>query len=142
MARLQEISMLPKISHNLCLFSKQFTNPKNFFFAKAFSFPMRKHTDYALILNRRSFLMVKSDFLRFSVKDFILDESFQHWISNPNQKPSNEWGEWLAIYPERVSVVEEAKSFISTVSKALDEVVELEEVEESWMAVHGRLVLV
>ena len=103
---------------------------------------MRKHTVHALILNRHSFLMVKSDFLRFSVKDFILDESFQHWINNPSQMPSSEWEEWLTIHPERVSVVEKARSFISVISEGLDEDVELEEAEESWMAVHGRLVLV
>lgn len=102
---------------------------------------MRKDRDYALILNRRSFLMVKSDFLQFSAKDFILDESFQHWINNPNQMPSSEWQEWLAIHPERASAIEKAKSFISAVSEALDEVVALEEAEESWMEIQGRLVL-
>lgn len=83
--------------------------------------------------------MVKSDFIQFSVRDFILDESFQHWINNPESVPSDEWGEWLAKYPEQRSVVEEAKSFISVVRVALDEEVALEEVEESWMDVQSRL---
>ncbi|MEO5979061.1 MAG: hypothetical protein ABIS36_23070 [Chryseolinea sp.] len=85
--------------------------------------------------------MVKSDFLQFSIKDFILNESFQHWITNPHHVPSEEWPEWLAKYPERVLVVEKAQSFISVVRESLDELVDLEEVEESWMDVQSRLVL-
>lgn len=85
--------------------------------------------------------MVKSDFLRFSANDFILDDSFQQWVINPHVVPSPDWHDWLREFPTQKPVVEKAKSFVKEMMKVLDEaaVITLEDAETGWKEIENRL---
>jgi transmembrane sensor len=50
------------------------------------------------------------DYARFSVKDFIMDEYFQSWVSNPDGNIDAYWQSWLEENPHKRSEVEEARA--------------------------------
>jgi ferric-dicitrate binding protein FerR (iron transport regulator) len=51
----------------------------------------------------------------YSVKDFILDESFQQWVLQPDEATVIFWTSWLKLHPEKQTTVEEAKNIIRSV---------------------------
>ena len=50
------------------------------------------------------------DYVRFSVKDFIMDEYFQSWVFNPAGNVDAFWQTWLEENPDKRADVEEARS--------------------------------
>jgi len=55
------------------------------------------------------------DYADYSVKDFILDESFQKWVLQPDDAICTFWNSWLELHPEKQSVVDEARSTIQSI---------------------------
>ncbi|HPE57649.1 MAG: DUF4974 domain-containing protein [Bacteroidales bacterium] len=45
----------------------------------------------------------------FSVEDFLQDETFLSWVSNPDSRHACYWNEWSARHPEALATIEEAK---------------------------------
>lgn len=54
------------------------------------------------------------NYKNYSVKDFILDESFQKWILHPDEATCSFWESWLKLHPEKQATVEEARNFIKS----------------------------
>jgi transmembrane sensor len=50
------------------------------------------------------------DYVRFSVKDFIMDEHFQTWVFSPVGTVDAYWQNWLDENPEKRADVEEARA--------------------------------
>lgn len=50
----------------------------------------------------------------YSVKDFILDESFQKWVLQPNEAICAFWESWLKLHPEKQATVDEARNIIKS----------------------------
>ncbi|HFC76822.1 MAG TPA: FecR family protein [Candidatus Moranbacteria bacterium] len=48
----------------------------------------------------------------YNSEDFIKDEFFIHWVTQPNQKTNEFWSNWLAENPEKETQVAAAKTFI------------------------------
>ena len=51
----------------------------------------------------------------YSVKDFILDESFQQWVLCPDKENNAFWASWLNFHPEKKAIVDEAKNIIRSI---------------------------
>lgn len=51
----------------------------------------------------------------YSVKDLILDESFQQWVLCPDEENNAFWTSWLNLHPEKQSLVDEAKNIIRSI---------------------------
>ena len=54
------------------------------------------------------------NYVDYSVKDFILDESFQKWVLQPDEDTRAFWEPWLKLHPEKQATVDEAKNFIKS----------------------------
>lgn len=48
----------------------------------------------------------------YTVEDLVLDEFFQKWIYAPDEETNLYWQEFLALYPHRHKVLEEARLFL------------------------------
>lgn len=58
------------------------------------------------------------DLINYSVKDFMLNESFQKWILEPDEGVNVFWEHWLAAYPDKAELVREATSMILSIKEA------------------------
>lgn len=58
------------------------------------------------------------DLKNYSVKDFVLSESFQKWVLEPDAEAKIFWEDWLNAHPDKVELVREAKSMIQSMKKA------------------------
>jgi transmembrane sensor len=57
------------------------------------------------------------DLSNFSTKDFLLNESFQRWVLEPDEAAKSFWNDWLATHPEKYEMVIEARIQIETMHK-------------------------
>lgn len=98
---------------------------------------MRKVWGLALYLNRRTHLMLKIDFLKYSVKDFLLDESFQQWVIQPHKPPVTAWPDWLKEHPEKNIKVNKARAMMEQLKAGLTEDVSHEDRKEVWLKINN-----
>jgi len=49
------------------------------------------------------------DYIHFSTNDFVMDEHFQSWVWNPDEKTNAFWRSWLVAHPQKADEVEEAR---------------------------------
>ncbi len=63
----------------------------------------------------------------YGVDDFIKDNFFVEWVSNPNSKSNEFWAKWMASHPEQVPTIMQAQQFIT--SLGYDDYEELREDE-------------
>jgi len=54
----------------------------------------------------------------FSLEDFLQDEFFHKWVSDPYSKEAELWEQWLEENPEKRKVAEEAKKIIESLEDA------------------------
>jgi transmembrane sensor len=52
------------------------------------------------------------DLSNYAVKDFVLDESFQKWILEPDVESKIFWEDWLNAHPDKIELITEARSTI------------------------------
>lgn len=60
------------------------------------------------------------DLSNYVVKDFVLNESFQKWILQPDDEVQFFWMNWLSAHPEKYDVIMEAKFLIQNIHASLD----------------------
>ena len=58
------------------------------------------------------------DLIIYSVKDFVLNESFQKWTLEPDEELNIFWEDWLNSHPDKMALVREARSTILTIREA------------------------
>jgi hypothetical protein len=61
------------------------------------------------------------DLSNYVVKDFVLNESFQKWILQPDDEIQFFWTKWLTNHPEKYEVIMEAKLFIQNIHTSIEE---------------------
>jgi hypothetical protein len=66
-------------------------------------------------------LSIAMDLENYSVKDFILNESFQKWILEEDEEANIFWEEFQNAHPNKAELICEAKSAILSLSKANDQ---------------------
>ena len=58
------------------------------------------------------------DLINYSVKDFVLNESFQKWILEPDLEANIFWEDWLNTHPDKIELIREAKLMIQTIKES------------------------
>jgi transmembrane sensor len=61
------------------------------------------------------------DLSNYVVKDFVLNESFQKWILQPDDEIQYFWMNWLKDHPEKCDIIAEAKLFIQNINASMEE---------------------
>lgn len=52
------------------------------------------------------------DYSAFTVEDFISDPYFRKWVENPDQSCHEFWQEFIQQYPEKISLLEDAREIL------------------------------
>ncbi len=52
----------------------------------------------------------------FSAKDFLLNESFQRWVLEPDDDTKSFWETWMTKHPEKYETICEARMQIETMN--------------------------
>jgi transmembrane sensor len=60
------------------------------------------------------------DFLNNTAKDFVLNESFQKWILEPDDETCDFWNDWTTKHPHKMDVIEEAKTIIQNIRRVIE----------------------
>jgi hypothetical protein len=61
------------------------------------------------------------DLSNYSVKDFVLNESFQKWILEPDVDTKVFWEDCLNTHPDKMESITEARSTIQLIKEAQEE---------------------
>ena len=83
--------------------------------------------------------MLKIDFLKYSVKDFLLDESFQQWVRRKGAVKTGEFDNWLEEYPEKRGVIEQARASMLHLESHFEEDTSQNEIEEIWSRIQNTI---
>nr|WKN37768.1 FecR domain-containing protein [Tunicatimonas sp. TK19036] len=51
---------------------------------------------------------------KYSAEDFVLDPHFREWVLRPNREINLFWEAWVARHPEKVNVLQEARTLLLT----------------------------
>lgn len=73
---------------------------------------MRKTDPTSLFYIGEFFPLLPMDLINYSVKDFVLNESFQKWILEPDEEVKTFWEGWLNAHPSKTELIREARSTI------------------------------
>ncbi len=71
------------------------------------------------------------DLINYSVKDFILNESFQKWILQTDIEAKLFWEDWLNTHPDKIELITEARSMIQSITETHEQNLE-GECDEVW----------
>jgi len=52
------------------------------------------------------------NYQNFEIEDFVADDYFKNWVLQPNAESESFWNHYLAQFPERSAVVEDARLLI------------------------------
>jgi len=55
------------------------------------------------------------DLSNFSTNDFLLNESFQRWVLDPDEEAKCFWENYQARYPEKYDMIMESRTQIETI---------------------------
>src|SRR5687767_14697896 len=48
-----------------------------------------------------------------TIEDFINDDEFARWVAHPNEQSDLFWRRFIEAHPDKVALIEEARSFLS-----------------------------
>jgi len=60
------------------------------------------------------------DFSSYTTKDFVLNESFQKWVLDPDEETRASWNSWMIKNPEKAEAIEEARTVLQGIRSVLD----------------------
>ena len=74
------------------------------------------------------------DLSNYSVKDFVMNESFQKWTLEPDLAGKAYWENWLNEHPDKAEVIAEAKSAIESIKGTYEKNVDAG-LDEVWLRI-------
>ncbi len=83
--------------------------------------------------------MLKIPFHNYSVKDFLLDESFQRWVSQEDASTISEFDYWLEEYPEKRDTLEQARTTLLQMKSHFEADSSQNEIEELWSKIQSTM---
>lgn len=54
------------------------------------------------------------DLSNYTVKDFVLNESFQKWILESDAEAKAFWEDWVDEHPDKIELITEARSTVQS----------------------------
>jgi len=57
------------------------------------------------------------DLSNYSIKDFVLNESFQKWVLEPDVETEAFWEDCLNAHPDKIELITEARSTIQSIKE-------------------------
>jgi transmembrane sensor len=84
-------------------------------------------------------LILKIDFLRYSVKDFLLDESFQRWVRRQGADTRGEFDNWLEEHPEKRDIIEQARTIMLQMKSHFEADTSQNAIEEIWSRIQNTI---
>jgi hypothetical protein len=75
------------------------------------------------------------DFSNYSAKDFVLNESFQKWILDPDEETNAFWNDWVTGHPHKTEAVEEAKTLIRHIRSVIEKNIDCDS-DEIWKRIN------
>jgi transmembrane sensor len=79
------------------------------------------------------------EYLDYSVEEFLADEPFQQWVLAPKQADTQFWEQFLLTYPEKQSVIAQAREVLLSVAAREAVIVEESRIENVWQRIeHSR----
>ncbi|MBC8111959.1 MAG: hypothetical protein H7Y04_12935, partial [Verrucomicrobia bacterium] len=52
------------------------------------------------------------DYTNYSADDFVMDDDFRKWVTEPEGENARFWNTWVAAHPEKAAEVDVAKAMI------------------------------
>lgn len=83
--------------------------------------------------------MLKIDFLSYSVKDFLLDESFQRWVRRQGADTSGEFENLLEAHPEKSGIIKQARATMLQLESHFEEDTSQNDIEEIWSRIQNTI---
>lgn len=80
--------------------------------------------------------MDSKQYTNYSPIEFALDDSFIHWIKNP--ECDDFWGNWVSQHPEKSEVIGQARMIVLSAS-AGEIQFSSTEIDNAWLKVHSRI---
>jgi transmembrane sensor len=74
------------------------------------------------------------DLSNYSVKDFVMNESFQKWTLEPDLEGKAFWENWLNERPEKIELIAEARSIIESLKASYERTLD-GELDEVWLRI-------
>jgi len=71
------------------------------------------------------------DFSDCPARDFVLNESFQKWIIEPDEETCAFWEEWTTKHPHRSETIAEARAMIQNIKSVIEKKVACDR-DEVW----------
>jgi transmembrane sensor len=71
------------------------------------------------------------DFSNYSARDFVLNDSFQKWILEPDEETNAYWEEWIISNPNKSEAVEEARALIQSIKSTIEKNIKCDR-DEVW----------
>ena len=75
-----------------------------------------------------------------NLEDFIVNELFVKWVLNPNEENITFWATYLADFPEKLSIVEEAKAIVLQINEIESLTTPKVDFEQNWNIIEQQTV--
>jgi ferric-dicitrate binding protein FerR (iron transport regulator) len=73
---------------------------------------------------------------KYTIDDFLADEYFQQWVLHPAQESEAFWEAWLQRYPEKETLVTQARQMLLVVAAKEKDSITQEQSEQLWQGIH------
>jgi len=74
----------------------------------------------------------------YTIEDFLMDESFQQWVLNQDDRVEAEWKQGLAEFPEKNKTMDEAKNIFWQIKASVENEIDTDE-EEIWLKIENSI---
>ena len=83
--------------------------------------------------------MLKIDFHKYSVKDFLLDESFQRWARQEGPSNTSQFYYWLEEHPENRAILDDARTILLWLKSHFEDDTSQNEIEVVWSKIQNTM---
>src|SRR5688500_10984903 len=74
------------------------------------------------------------DLSNYTVKDFVMNESFQKWTLEADLEDKAFWQNWLNEHPDKMELIAEARSTIESIKESYERNLDAE-LDEVWLRI-------
>jgi len=75
-----------------------------------------------------------------NIEDFIINDLFIEWVLAPNEENITLWATYLADFPEKIQLVEEAKTLVLQIHEVESITAPKAEIEKNWTIIQQQII--